>query len=141
MHLFGLPTVCQNYIEEEEEEEKREMCVCTCVCMHTGCNPGHRRESQPVKDGANTGTVSAAPVDVEACGQQDAVLDRNRAVGEGSDQQFIPPCEHREETLWGERPHPCLPDSRATHGLSPLVMKAEMEIVGGHHPAQGDTHN
>lgn len=78
------------------------MCVYT-MCIYTPCaNPGSGRESQPVKDGANTGTVSTAPVDMEACSQQDAILDRNRAVGEGGDQQFIPPCKRREETLWGK---------------------------------------
>lgn len=99
MHLFGLPTAYQNYTEGEGEEEKRQRRVYTRVCMCTaGVNPGNRRESQPVKDGADARAVSAAPVDVQACGQQDAILDRNRAVGEGGNQQFIPPCEHREET-------------------------------------------
>lgn len=125
----------------EKRREERDVCIprmCTCT---PGVNRGNRRESQPVKDGADTRTVSTAPVDMEACGQQDAILDRNRAVGEGSNQQFIPPCEHREETLWGEQPQSYLLDSRAMHGLPSHVMKTGMKILGGSSPAQGDTYN
>lgn len=112
------------------------VCVCT---LHV--NPGNRRESQPVEDGADSCAVSAAPVYVEACGQQDAVLDGNRAVGEGGNQQFIPPCEHREESLWGEPPQSYFLDSRATHGISSHIMKTEVEIPEGYGSAQGDTGN
>lgn len=87
---------------ERREKKKREKYGYTRVCICTLCvNPGNRRESpQPVEDGADSRAVSAAPVHVEARGQQDAILDGNRAVGEGGNEQFIPPCGHREETLW-----------------------------------------
>lgn len=114
MHLFGLPIVHQHYIEGEEERRKGEREVCVyAMCIYTLCtNAGNGRESQPVKDGANTSTVSTAPVDMEAGGQQDAILDRYRAVGEGGNQQFIPPCKRREETLWGNQSHACLVGSQ-----------------------------
>lgn len=114
MHLFGLPIVQQRYIEGEEERRKGEREVRVyAMCIYTLCtNAGNGRESQPVKDGANTSTVSTAPVDMEAGGQQDAILDRYRAVGEGGNQQFIPPCKRREETLWGNQSHACLVGSQ-----------------------------
>lgn len=46
----------------------------------------------PVKDGPHAGTVSAAPVDVQAGGQQDAVLHGDGAMGERRDQELVPAC-------------------------------------------------
>lgn len=44
----------------------------------------------PVEDGPHAGAVRAVPVDVQPCGQQDAVLHRDGAVRERGDQQLVP---------------------------------------------------
>lgn len=52
--------------------------------------PPTSRCSSPVKDGPDSRTVGTVPVDVEACGQEDPVFDRDGSVGEGGDQQLVP---------------------------------------------------
>lgn len=49
-----------------------------------------QRWSSPVKDGADPGTVSAVPMDVESRGEQDPVFHRYGPMGEGGDKKFIP---------------------------------------------------
>ena len=56
------------------------MCVSVCLCVCV----------LPVEDGPHPGAVGTVPVDVEAGGQQDAVLHGDGAVGEGGDQQLVP---------------------------------------------------
>lgn len=44
----------------------------------------------PIKDRAHAGTVSAAPMNMEACRQQDAVFYCDGAMRERSNQELIP---------------------------------------------------
>ena len=66
----------------------------TCTHAHAGS-----RRDAPVEDGANSSTVGAASVDVQPRGQEDAVLHRDGAVGEGGDQQLVPPCTDKKVAL------------------------------------------
>lgn len=56
----------------------------------------HNAEDTPVKDGAHAGTVGAAPVHMQPGGQENAILHGDGAVGEGGDQEFVPPCRREE---------------------------------------------
>lgn len=44
----------------------------------------------PVKNGAHPSAVSAAPMNVEACRQQDAVFYCDGAMRKGSDEELVP---------------------------------------------------
>lgn len=51
----------------------------------------------PVKDGSDACAVGAVPVHVQPGGQEDAVLHRDGAMGEGRNQELVPACEKRKE--------------------------------------------
>lgn len=46
----------------------------------------------PVEDGPDACTVGAVPVDMQAGGQENAVLHRDGPVGEGCNQELVPTC-------------------------------------------------
>lgn len=70
----------------------------------------------PVKDGPDAGAVRAVAVHVQPRGQQDPILHSYGAVGEGGDEELIPPCRENNRkavgqshaSSWcGNQPHHC----------------------------------
>lgn len=56
----------------------------------------------PVKDGPDAGAVRAVAVHVQPGGQQDPILHSYGAVGEGGDEELVPPCRENNSKVVGQ---------------------------------------
>ena len=74
------------WVKENHCTQAAEFCLVHLHLPHLG----HKLCEDAVKDDTNTSLVGTAAVNVQASSEVDSVLGINRAVGEASNEEFIP---------------------------------------------------
>lgn len=92
--------ISMNYNQEEGAKVDGFKWLCNqCLTENTA-----RVFFLPIKDGAHSGTVGAASVDMEARCQQDAIFYRDWAMRERGNKELIPTWVQKNKQLWAVSP-------------------------------------